>query len=127
MSKTKNILVIDDNPVVLEILNDCLSKEGYNVTTADDGLKALKVANDFKPDGIITDIVMPNMEGLETITKMRQLFPDVKIIAITGKIYSSGFDNLETARVFGADATVRKPFSCVEVTKQLNELLADSE
>ena len=123
MSEPKNILVIDDNPVVLEILNDCLCKEGYKVQTADDGLKALNAVQNFTPDGIITDIVMPNMEGLETITKMRQLFPDVKIIAITGKIYSSGFDNLETAKVFGADATVRKPFSCVEVAKKLQELL----
>jgi CheY-like chemotaxis protein len=120
----KNILVIDDNPVVLEILKDCLIKEGYTVKTADDGLEAVNLVDDFVPAGIITDIVMPNMEGLETITKMRQLFPEVKIIAITGKIYSSGFDNLETAKVFGADATVRKPFSCKDVISELDKLLA---
>ncbi|WDE96764.1 response regulator [Lentisphaera profundi] len=120
----KNILVIDDNPVVLEILKDCLNKEGYTVKTADDGLEAVNLVDNFTPAGIITDIVMPNMEGLETITKMRQLFPEVKIIAITGKIYSSGFDNLETAKVFGADATVRKPFSCQDVIAELDKLLA---
>ena len=120
----KNILVIDDNPVVLEILKDCLDKEGYQVETADDGLDAINKVENFEPAGIITDIVMPNMEGLETITKMRQLFPEVKIIAITGKIYTSGFDNLETAKVFGADATVRKPFSCKDVATTLKDLLA---
>ncbi len=102
------VLVVDDEPDIVEILNYNLKKEGYEVETADDGIKALKVANRFHPDVILLDIMMPNQDGVETCRQIREI-PELKnafIIFLTARAeeYSevAAFD-------VGADDYITKP------------------
>lgn len=102
------VLVVDDEPDIVEILNYNLKKEGYEVETAEDGIKALKVANRFHPDVILLDIMMPNQDGVETCRQIREI-PELKnafIIFLTARAeeYSevAAFD-------VGADDYITKP------------------
>jgi two-component system alkaline phosphatase synthesis response regulator PhoP len=102
------VLVVDDEPDIVEILKYNLQKEGYEVATAEDGVKAVKVAAKFLPDVILLDIMMPNQDGVETCLQIRQM-PDLKntfIIFLTARMeeYSevAAFD-------VGADDYITKP------------------
>lgn len=102
------VLVVDDEPDIVEILKYNLQKEGYEVATADDGLKAVKVAAKFLPDVILLDIMMPNQDGVETCLQIREM-PELKntfIIFLTARMeeYSevAAFD-------VGADDYITKP------------------
>ncbi len=102
------ILVVDDEPDIVEILKYNLQKEGYEVATAEDGIKAVKTAAKFQPDVILLDIMMPNQDGVETCLQIRQI-PELKntfIIFLTARMeeYSevAAFD-------VGADDYITKP------------------
>ena len=82
------VLVVDDEPDIVEILKYNLQKEGYDVATAEDGIKAVKVAGKFLPDVILLDIMMPNQDGVETCLQLRQI-PELKnsfIIFLTARM-----------------------------------------
>ena len=102
------ILCVDDEPDILEILKYNLSNEGYNVSTAKDGVSAIKKANDTKPNLIIMDVMMPNMDGIEACEKLRNdiKFNDTIIMFLTarGEDYSH-----VAAYEAGADDYVTKP------------------
>jgi two-component system, OmpR family, alkaline phosphatase synthesis response regulator PhoP len=102
------VLIVDDEPDIVEILKYNLQKEGYEVATAEDGIKGVKVATKFQPDVILLDIMMPNQDGVETCLKIRQI-PELKntfIIFLTARMeeYSevAAFD-------VGADDYITKP------------------
>ncbi|GAA0878998.1 response regulator transcription factor [Algoriphagus jejuensis] len=102
------VLVVDDEPDIVEILKYNLQKEGYDVATAEDGIKAVKTAAKFQPDVILLDIMMPNQDGVETCLQIRQI-PELKntfIIFLTARMeeYSevAAFD-------VGADDYITKP------------------
>ena len=102
------VLVVDDEPDIVEILKYNLQKEGYDVATAEDGMKAVKTAAKFLPDVILLDIMMPNQDGVETCLQVRQI-PELKntfIIFLTARMeeYSevAAFD-------VGADDYITKP------------------
>ena len=78
------VLVIDDDHLVRYTLSKILQRNGYHVVTASDGKRAMAVFRDERPDVVITDIIMPEQEGIETILKIRHERPEVKIIAISG-------------------------------------------
>jgi two-component system, OmpR family, alkaline phosphatase synthesis response regulator PhoP len=82
------VLVVDDEPDIVEILKYNLQKEGYEVATAEDGIKAVKIAAKFLPDVILLDIMMPNQDGVETCLQIRQM-PELKnafIIFLTARM-----------------------------------------
>jgi two-component system alkaline phosphatase synthesis response regulator PhoP len=82
------VLVVDDEPNIVEILKYNLQKEGYEVATAEDGHKAVKTAIKFQPDVILLDIMMPNQDGVETCLQIRQI-PELKhafIIFLTARL-----------------------------------------
>jgi YesN/AraC family two-component response regulator len=79
-----NILIIDDDQQILNMLSQILKRAGYGVVEALDGKQGLKLYRENPTDLIITDIIMPEKEGLETIMELQRDFPDVKIIAISG-------------------------------------------
>jgi two-component system alkaline phosphatase synthesis response regulator PhoP len=102
------VLVVDDEPDIVEILKYNLQKEGFEVATAEDGIKGVKTAVKFKPDVILLDIMMPNQDGVETCLQIRQI-PELKntfIIFLTARMeeYSevAAFD-------VGADDYITKP------------------
>jgi len=93
-----------------EMLTEMLVREGYRVTGASDGLEGLYLMDKKTFDLIITDIIMPEREGLETILAIRQKIPGSKIIAISGGGRSAAGDYLKTAEYFGAVTSFQKPF-----------------
>ncbi len=111
--RIKKILVVDDESSITDLVYSILTEKGYEVTTAKDGKEGLKVFESVKPDLVITDIVMPDMEGIEfmrSLVKMRKALP---VIVMSGNVLGTKF--LETARIFGAQATLRKPFAIQEL------------
>ncbi|UCH93423.1 MAG: response regulator [Candidatus Aminicenantes bacterium] len=103
------ILIIDDDKVTREILNETLEPEGYILASASNGKEGLKLHNENPFDLIITDIIMPEMEGLETIRELRRISPTVKIIAISGGGRLDPYNYLTMAKKMGADLTFYKP------------------
>ncbi|PSL04903.1 response regulator transcription factor [Cecembia rubra] len=102
------VLVVDDEPDIVDLLTYNLKKEGYEVETAEDGIKAVKVASKFLPDVILLDIMMPNQDGVETCRQMREI-PELKstfIIFLTAR--SEEYSEVAAFDV-GADDYITKP------------------
>src|SRR5436853_1437898 len=98
------VLIIDDDPLVRYTLSKILTSHGYDVVTAADGERGLAVIADENPAVVITDLIMPEQEGIETIIRIRREYPDVRIIAISGGGRYGNFDMLPMAQTLGADA-----------------------
>ncbi len=105
----QKILVIDDNVVVRNTLVQILEGEGYQVVSAEDGRRGLSVFRAEHPDLIITDVIMPEKEGIETIRDIRGECPNAKIIAISGGGRIGNTDFLRIARQLGASDVIAKP------------------
>ena len=106
-----SILVVDDEDQIRRMVCETLEQAGYHVTEARDGKEALQQYRLAPADLIILDILMPNQDGLETTVVLRQEFPDVKIIVITGGSDMIGIINfLDVAKMLGAHRTLQKPF-----------------
>jgi DNA-binding response OmpR family regulator len=118
------ILIVDDDPHVRSMLEHVLRKADHDVETAEDGKEALRVHRERPVDLIVTDIIMPEKEGLETITELRKSFPAVKIIAISGGGRIGPSQYLKMAKVLGANRTFSKPFNPSELIAAVEELLA---
>jgi len=113
------VLVVDDDAQVLSFLSSLLEGEGYRVFQAADGKQALAKCREDLPDLVITDLVMPEQEGLETIHAMRRDWPQIRVIAMSGAL---GGAYLELARKMGADAVMRKPFESGEILNEVRRL-----
>jgi DNA-binding response OmpR family regulator len=103
------ILVFDDEPSILLMIKKMLEKAGHEVDIALNGKEGMKLFEKNKPDLLITDILMPEKEGLETIFELRRKYSELKIIAISGggRIGPEGY--LPSAKLFGADMVFQKP------------------
>lgn len=118
-----SILLIDDEFLVREMMRITLSEVGHTVILAADGKEGLRQVEELRPDLIITDIVMPDQEGIETIRAIRQKNKTTPIIAISGG--SSGkLDFLRAATAFGATKVLRKPFNGSALLAAVDECLA---
>jgi CheY-like chemotaxis protein len=106
------VLVIEDNEGLRDYLRAALESEGYEVLTAAHGQEALGYLNGHRVDAIVTDLFMPEMDGIEVIAAVRRQFPDVRVIAISGR---PGVDYLTIARELGVTHTLRKPFEFDEL------------
>jgi CheY-like chemotaxis protein len=107
----KNILVVDDDKLLAGGIQKLLVRSGYVVQVAHHGKDALQWLAAERMDLVITDIFMEEMEGLETITAIREQFPQVRVMAMSGGSRLSGMDYLEFAGVLGAEVALRKPFA----------------
>ncbi len=116
------ILVIDDDEPIRQFLERLLRNKGHLVVTADNGAMGLKILSKEKFDLVITDIFMPEKEGMETIIEVKREFPSVKIIAMSGGD-RQGFDYLPMAKPLGADASLNKPFNNEDMIRQVDVLL----
>ncbi len=121
----KRILVIDDDVQVRQMLKQMLQRAGYEVVDAADGAEGIKLYRDEPTDLVITDIIMPEKEGIETIMELNRDFPDVKIIAISGGGRIDSRDYLEMARKWGTDRTFSKPFDRAQLLEAIQQLLDD--
>lgn len=118
------ILVIDDEESVRTVLRQMLEKEGYEIEDAENGAVGLKLLHAHLPDLIITDLFMPEKEGIETMIEVRKHFPQVKIIAISGGGRTGKLDLLPMSESFGAQRTLAKPFERKELLETVKEVLS---
>lgn len=117
------ILVIDDDAAVREVVSEMLKLEGYDVTIAANGREAIRLLDARGFDLVITDLIMPEKEGIETIAEIRRTHARLPILAISGGGRIGPSDYLETARYLGADATLAKPFARQELLTTVDSLL----
>ena len=120
------IVVIDDEPGVLRIACLALEAAGHNVAAYPDGRGGIEHIKREPPDLLVTDLFMPEMEGLETIRLARDLQSELPIIAMSG-VYFEGGDYLEIAEKFGAVATLKKPFRPDELLDLVARLLVQRQ
>ncbi len=116
----KKILIVDDELLIREGLEMALKMEGYMVEGAGNGQEALETLSWFKPDVIITDIIMPEKDGIELVLNVRKHDKRTRIVAISGGGRISANDHLKMANQLGANTILAKPFS-------IHELLAEIE
>lgn len=117
------ILLIDDDDSVRTMLRKTLTHSGHTVIEARNGKEGLDIFRHANADLVITDIVMPEKEGIEVLMELRKKNPPVKIIAISGGGRGSAADNLRIAKFMGAAKVIAKPFSYDVLTAAINELL----
>jgi DNA-binding response OmpR family regulator len=121
---TQRILVIDDDADVRETIRIALEAEGYEVVDAGDGQQGLAAFRRRVPDLVITDIVMPVTEGLQTIREIRRLRPAAPILAVSAGGRAGRHDFLEIARSLGAWEVIAKPFDPDELVARVKSCLA---
>ena len=117
------ILVIDDDTTARTVIVEMLTENGHQTVEACDGAEGLELFNESKFDIVITDMIMPDVEGVETIIQLRKDCPDVKIIAISGGGRISAFSHLALAQGFGVKKTLVKPFKKDDLLKAVAEML----
>lgn len=121
-----HILVVDDDPQIREIFRRVLEGSGHEVTQAQDGLAGGRMFRQKPADLVITDIYMPEREGLETIRELKRDFPGVRIIAITGADVFMGADHvLGMAKAFGAIYVMKKPVNIATLLEVVERALSD--
>jgi CheY-like chemotaxis protein len=118
------VLVIDDEPVTRMIVCALLESAGHTVGEAANGDAGLAIFYTNSPDLVITDILMPGKDGIETIRELRRTNPEVKIIALSGDVRFDGPSILKAAHLLGADQVIEKPFRNDELLRMVEQVLA---
>jgi CheY-like chemotaxis protein len=116
-----SLLVVDDDPGIRKLFRAILAGAGYRVQDVEDGAQALAAMEERAFDMVITDLVMPEQEGIETIRQIRRRYPEVKIVAMSGAF---GWEFLKIASFLGAGATLLKPVSESVLLSTVRRLLS---
>jgi CheY-like chemotaxis protein len=119
------IVFMDDDEAIQRLVQMILTKEGYQVRVACNGLEGMKLLEEEPAELVITDLVMPVQEGLESIMLLRRKYPEIKIIAVSGGLQRGVIDMLPTADKLGANRTMRKPLLREELLQAIAEVLAE--
>ncbi|WP_406708253.1 response regulator transcription factor [Tessaracoccus caeni] len=117
------VLTVDDEPSLIELLSMAMRYEGWEVSTAQDGATAVRVAREVKPDALVLDMMLPDFDGLEVMRRIRAEQPDVPVVFLTAK---DGVRDRIQGLTAGGDDYVTKPFSLEEVIARLRGLLRRS-
>jgi len=117
-----HILVIDDDVLVRQSVRHALEHAGHSVIEAEDGTCALAMANEHAVDLILTDLLMPRCDGVETILGIRKAHPQMKILAMSGSLNQRHY--LDLASKLGADAVLAKPFRPTQLREAITRLLS---
>lgn len=120
------ILVIEDDNAFRQVLVTMLARAGYEVIQAENGNEALRQCQNVQPDLVLTDIIMPDKEGLETIQELLGLAPNMKIIAMSGGGKFGPNNYLPLAEKLGAKRTLQKPFMRDELLSTIMEVLGEN-
>lgn len=121
------VMVIDDDSALRRLVQRVLSGEGHEVIEAENGEEGLTLLQRHRPDLVVTDILMPKKEGIETISRMKEHHPATKIIAMSGGGISGNLMFLDVARALGVEATLAKPFRPAELVEAVARVLAGLE
>lgn len=118
----KRILIVDDESYVRDLIRDTLHTRGYHTALAADGQRALEALAQQTYDMVISDVVMPEMEGFELLKKVKSLHPETKVVILTG--YSRHHDISEFL-LHGADDYLSKPFQVQELLVAVSRVLGE--
>lgn len=118
------VLIIDDDPRIRELWERALALAGFTVRTAASGARGIEIATTERVDVVITDIVMPDKDGIETLLEIRSARPDMKVLAVSGGGEFLNASYVDIADRLGADATLRKPVSIGHLCRVVAELAA---
>jgi CheY-like chemotaxis protein len=118
-----NVLIIDDDDDFRRMLVRMLTQAGYEVVEASNGEEGLKLYHKDQIDLVITDLFMPEKEGIETVIELKVINPEVLIIAISGGGADIKFNYLDQLKDLGVQRTFEKPFAKDELLSSLKELL----
>jgi len=118
-----SVLIIEDDEFVMNMLKQTFERAGYEVGTASNGRIGIQLYECKPFDVVITDLIMPDMEGIETISNLRKCNPDVKVIAISGGGRNSPDDYLHLAKKLGAARTFPKPVDRNELLEAVKALI----
>ncbi len=122
-----NILIIDDDVQIQILLKRLLENLEYEVRVARDGNAGMRLYREEEADLVITDLIMPGKEGIETISELRKSFPEVKIIAISGGGRIGPENYLSMAKSLGVQRTFCKPFELEEMITAVQELIGTAD
>ena len=118
------VLIIDDDPALLRLMSMAFQAAGFSTVAADNGRNGIRMAQALRPDLVITDIVMPDIEGIGAIRAIKGAKRPPKVIAISGAGRSRGADYLSWAKHLGADDVLAKPFRMSELLKMSHAVIA---
>ena len=118
------VLLIDDDPALLDLMAQAFTQAGYVTLTANNGRKGLDLVDTYQPDLVVTDIVMPEMEGIGAILQIKRKPQPPMIIAISGAGPGGRRDYLSWARHLGADEVLAKPFRTSQLLAIAGRLVA---
>jgi CheY-like chemotaxis protein len=125
ITKPAKILVVDDDEIVRNSIVLLLDDHAFHVITACDGVEGMRAFRQSQPDVLLTDIIMPDKDGIGLITEVRREFRDAKIIAMSGGGRIGNGDVLTIAAALGADACLQKPFGDLQLVRAVRSLLTD--
>ncbi len=117
------ILIVDDEPGIVEEINSFLAEEGYEIRTADTANEGIRVFKNFKPDVILLDMKLPDQPGIEVLRIVKQLSPATKVIVNTGYVDQKMIDEAEA---LGRDAFLQKPFNLERLVEEIQSVLKPS-
>ena len=126
MDNKKTIMVVDDNPDIITIVKTILEGKGYGVLSASSGPELLNMLKSQKPDLIILDIMMPEMDGLEVLTRLKGMSDttSIPIILLTAKVQ---YEDVLGGYNLGADYYITKPFTSTQLVNGINLLLGEGK
>jgi CheY-like chemotaxis protein len=126
MENTKTIMVVDDNPDIITIVRTILEGKGFNVLSASSGAECLDTLKSQKPDLIVLDIMMPEMDGLEVLTRLKAMseFSNVPVVLLTAKVQ---YEDVLGGYKLGADYYITKPFTSTQLINGINLLLGENK
>jgi two-component system alkaline phosphatase synthesis response regulator PhoP len=126
MDTPRSIMVVDDNPDIITIVKTILEGKGYNVLSASSGQELLNLLNSQKPDLIILDIMMPEMDGLEVLGRLKGVTEtaSIPVILLTAKVQ---YEDVLGGYKLGADYYITKPFTSTQLVNGINLLLGESK
>lgn len=119
----QRILIVDDDPGIRRTLQSLLSRAGYQVMQAGDGTEAIRLWRDQEADLVITDLHMPQKDGIQTIIELLSHTPGTRIIAMSGGGQTKRLDLLGDATLLGAVLTIEKPFTIAEMMTMVDRAL----
>ena len=117
------VLVVDDEVNIAELISMALRYEGWQVSTAHTGSKAVAAAKDFRPDAVVLDMMLPDFDGLEVLRRMRATDPEVPVVFLTAR---DSVEDRVAGLTAGGDDYVTKPFSLEELVARLRGLMRRS-
>jgi len=126
MDTNKTVMVVDDNPDIITIVKTILEGKGYNVFSAFSGAELLNMLKDQKPDLIILDIMMPEMDGLEVLSRLKAMSDTatIPVILLTAKVQ---YEDVLGGYKLGADYYITKPFTSTQLVNGINLLLGEGK